>query len=69
MGLHTTQKKVEMIIEYTTDGKNYRYSDNRGVLIRCGNCRFYHDLLFCCDQSSGEWWPKDFCSKGEPKDD
>lgn len=30
--------KVEMIIEYTTDGADYQYNDNHGVLTRCKDC-------------------------------
>lgn len=62
-------KKVEMIISYTTDGTDYQYSDNHGILIRCKDCRFYSPLMYICGKNSGGWKPNDFCSKGERKDE
>ena len=29
---------IEMIIDYTTDGTDYQYCDNHGILIRCRDC-------------------------------
>ena len=37
-------KHVEMIIDYTTDGTDYQYNDNHGLLIRCRDCRFYENM-------------------------
>jgi len=36
-------KHVEMIIDYTTDGTDYQYNDNHGLLIRCRDCEFWQD--------------------------
>lgn len=36
-------KHIEMIIEYITDGTDYQYFDNRGVLIRCKDCKHWKD--------------------------
>ena len=32
---------VEMIIDYTTDGTDFQYCDNHGVLVRCRECECY----------------------------
>ena len=32
---------VEMIIDYTTDGTDFQYCDNHGVLARCRDCEHY----------------------------
>ena len=32
-------KKIEMIIEYSTDGTDFVYNDNHGVLTRCKDCK------------------------------
>lgn len=32
---------IEMIIDYTTDGTDFNYSDNHGVLVRCKDCEYY----------------------------
>lgn len=58
--------KIEMIIEYTTDGADYQYCDNHGVLVRCKDCRYrlhQHDEEWC-----GVWSnttvPDAYCSYG-----
>lgn len=35
---------IEMIIDYTTDGTDYQYCDNKGVLIRCRDCKKLHTV-------------------------
>ena len=37
------QKHVEMIIDYITDGTDFQYNDNHGLLIRCKDCRWSID--------------------------
>lgn len=32
-----------MIVDYVTDGDDFQYSDNHGVLIRCRDCKFWQD--------------------------
>ena len=34
-------KHVEMIIDYITDGSDYQYSDNKGILVRCRDCKWW----------------------------
>lgn len=36
-------KHVEMIIDYITDGTDFQYSDNHGVLTRCRDCKYYYN--------------------------
>ena len=31
---------VEMIIDYITDGTDFQYSDNHGILTRCRECKY-----------------------------
>ena len=31
----------EMIIDYTTDGTDFQYCDNHGILVRCRDCEYY----------------------------
>lgn len=57
---------IEMIIDYTTDGTDYQYCDNKGVLIRCGECKhlFVGDPLLWCNRTSGVFsvTKDDYCS-------
>ena len=48
-------KKVEMIISYITDGTDYEYHDNHGVLIRCKDCKYFASRNYECAINSGEW--------------
>lgn len=34
-------KHVEMIIDYVTDGTDFEYCDNHGVLTRCRDCGYW----------------------------
>ena len=42
---------VEMIIDYTTDGTDFNYSDNHGVLVRCMDCEHYWKAHGVCTKS------------------
>ena len=63
---------VEMIIEYTTDGTDYQYADNHGVLVRCKDCRHWRkDTDHTCRYFGGAS-PRDamgFCDKAERGND
>lgn len=61
-------KKVEMIISYITDGTDYEYHDNHGVLIRCKDCKYFASRNYECAINSGKWPSYGYCSKGERKD-
>ena len=39
---------IEMIIDYTTDGTDFQYCDNHGVLVRCRDCEHYWDKYGSC---------------------
>ena len=62
-------KKVEMIIEYTTDGTDYQYNDNHGVLTRCKDCKWFKDAedkeFRTCIYSLMPVDSYDYCSKAE----
>lgn len=32
---------VEMIIDYVTDGTDFQYFDNTGILVRCRDCKHW----------------------------
>lgn len=64
-------KHIEMIISYTTDGSDFQYNDNRGVLTRCKDCVFADGQSRACrnfDGLRGELGELDFCSKAVRKD-
>ena len=58
---------VEMIIDYTTDGTDYQYNDNHGILIRCRDCAKWHiNCMSCagrhgCDVMSDYTEPDFYC--------
>ena len=58
---------VEMIIDYTTDGTDYQYHDNHGILIRCRDCAKWHiNCMPCagrhgCDVMSDYTEPDFYC--------
>ena len=70
-------KHVEMIIDYVTDGTDFEYCDNHGVLTRCRDCKHYcytdnripQEQWCACDISEGTWHPDDFCSYGERREE
>lgn len=62
------RKRVEMIISYITDGTDYEYHDNHGVLIRCKDCAYCSTRMNHCVINPGEWLPDGYCSKGERRD-
>lgn len=39
---------IEMIIDYTTDGIDFHYCDNHGVLVRCKDCKYYWSEYMTC---------------------
>lgn len=59
------RKRVEMIISYITDGTDYEYHDNHGVLIRCKDCRYYHPSMKNCAWYPGDFKETDYCSRGK----
>lgn len=36
-------KHVELIIDYVVDGDDFQYCDNTGRLIRCKDCKHWHE--------------------------
>lgn len=57
---------VEMIIDYVTDGDDFQYNDNHGVLIRCKDCIYADGKHRRCNQiggMDGEIGELDYCSK------
>ena len=58
-------KHVEMIIDYITDGSDYQYSDNHGVLTRCIECKYWdHELCTRNGEGGFEFMDAhDYCSK------
>ncbi|GEM_PF-1123452 len=64
---------VEMIIDYTTDGTDYQYADNHGLLVRCRDCRWLaypidseHSRF--CRRYGSAMLPADFCSRGKRRE-
>ena len=58
---------VEMIIDYITDGTDYQYFDNHGVLIRCHKCMFSCGKDRICILSGLEIVEDGYCDKSRPK--
>ena len=64
-------EKVEMIISYITDGTDYQYHDNHGILVRCKKCKYYKTYMQCgkkvkmCDRNIMIVDDNDYCSYGE----
>ena len=58
---------IEMIIDYTTDGTDYQYNDNHGVLVRCRDCKHFRKYGDgrACSIVIGELHDDDYCSRGE----
>lgn len=54
-------KHIEMIIDYITDGIDFQYYDNKGILVRCKNCKYYRES---CTLTMNE---NDYCSCGVKK--
>jgi len=57
---------VEMIIDYVTDGTDFQYFDNTGILVRCRDCKNYDHG---CTRYDAPIDPDDFCSYGERKEE
>ncbi len=74
-------KHVEMIIDYVVDGDDFIFNDNRGVLVRCKECKYYRKNISCVGglyNGCSEWLNEgneievredDFCSYGERRED
>ena len=66
---------VEMIIDYTTDGTDYQYADNHGVLVRCKDCQWWDYPIIDSEHSrfcrcyGSAMLPDDFCSRGKRMED
>lgn len=62
---------IEMIISYITDGTDYQYHDNHGILVRCKKCKYYNTYMQCgkkvkmCDRNIMIVDDNDFCSYAE----
>lgn len=63
---------VEMIIDYITDGTDFQYNDNRGVLVRCIDCHWYDSEKGKCLNFGNKIIEKvnaiDYCSRGDKKE-
>ena len=60
-------KHVEMIIDYIVQDDDFKYNDNKGLLIRCYECKYYDisvDTPICLvdDNSIRFPVPDDYCS-------
>ena len=59
---------VEMIVDYMTDGTDYQYYDNHGLLIRCRDC-VHHEKGRCMRFTCGVWTPDShYCGWGQKRD-
>ena len=63
---------VEMIIDYTTDGTDFQYCDNHGILIRCKDCKYYTAMvpkakIGICSLLSSHFGDNGFCSDAEQR--
>ena len=64
--INKKSQHVEMIIDYITDGADFTYSDNCGVLIRCRNCRYFDGEGYCySEEGLGYPKPESYCSFAE----
>lgn len=65
---------IEMIISYTTDGTDYQYHDNHGILVRCKKCKHYNSYMQSgkkvkmCERNIMIVDDNDFCSFAEIKE-
>jgi transcriptional regulator with XRE-family HTH domain len=55
-------KHVEMIVDYLVDGDDYQYSDNKGILVRCRDCKRWNANMKNCAINPGVWERNDYCS-------
>lgn len=61
-------KHIEMIIDYITDGTDFQYNDNHGVLVRCKDCKHrkeYNGQYHRCSVFERTVKNDDYCSFGE----
>ena len=62
---------VEMIIDYLTNGTDFQYHDNHGILIRCMGCKYW-DHEQCVLDGVAHWRHRDgddYCSKAVKAED
>ena len=66
---------VEMIIDYITDGTDFQYSDNHGILTRCRECKhwidndgFNHEHGAECSVMRMWMQPGDYCSYSKKRE-
>ena len=65
------QKKVEFIESYIKfEDSDYKWNDNHGELIRCKDCKWWHETepqkgLGDCGQGIGVTTGKWYCADGE----
>lgn len=69
-------RHIEMIVDYLiSDGPEYIYCDNHGILRRCcDHCRHYVGVYDCKGVAPCEYWNKmvkwdDYCSYHEREED
>jgi len=64
-------KHIEMIIDYITDGTDYQYNDNHGILTRCCDCQYYDTGMNPpeCTSDDGLMYPDsdEYCSRAVRK--
>ena len=60
---------VEMIIDYVTDGSDFQYCDNHGVLTRCRDCKHWREDHTCREHSLvSPMMAYEFCSRAERRE-
>jgi hypothetical protein len=62
-------RQVEMIISYTTDGTDYEYHDNHGVLIRCKDCKYFAGEGMYCENDIIVHFDHFYCYNAERRTD
>ncbi len=58
---------VELIIDYVTDGSDFQYYYNNGVLTRCRDCK-HHTSGITCGLQPGPWFDESYCSMAERRE-
>ena len=58
-------ERIEMIISYSTDGTDFFYCDNHGLLTRCKDCKYYAIAQLKKDYTSDKRYKPSVCTKGE----
>lgn len=74
-GKEVFHNHVEMIIDYTTDGTDYQYNDNHGILTRCRDCAKRHTNCmpvgkrYRCDVMNDYTEPNFYCGFAVRRDE